>query len=66
VGVAAVQTGRRYVGFDISEEYVNLARRRIEKAVPPAAAGAGIGFLAGMGILAIAGIVYIIKHPLIP
>jgi len=29
--IAAVKTNRRYLGFDINEEYVNLARARIEK-----------------------------------
>lgn len=28
--VAAVQTGRRYVGYDVSEEYCALARQRVE------------------------------------
>ena len=28
--VAAVQTGRRYVGYDVSEEYCALARKRVE------------------------------------
>ena len=28
--LAALQTGRHYVGFDVSEEYVELARRRLE------------------------------------
>ncbi len=27
--VAAVQTGRRYVGYDVSEEYCSLARKRV-------------------------------------
>lgn len=30
--VAAVESGRRYVGYDISEEYVATARERVEKA----------------------------------
>ncbi|MQB01832.1 MAG: site-specific DNA-methyltransferase [Actinobacteria bacterium] len=30
--VAAVESGRRYVGYDISEEYVITARERVEKA----------------------------------
>jgi DNA modification methylase len=30
--VAALQAGRRYVGYDISQEYVDLAVRRLEKA----------------------------------
>jgi modification methylase len=32
--VAAVETGRRYVGYDISEEYVHTARQRILAAQP--------------------------------
>ncbi len=28
--VAAVQTGRRYVGYDVSEDYCALARKRVE------------------------------------
>lgn len=29
MGMAAVRTGHRYVGIDISEEYCDLARERI-------------------------------------
>lgn len=32
--VAAIKLGRYYVGFDISEEYVELARKRINKSAP--------------------------------
>lgn len=32
--VAAKVLGRKYVGFDISEEYCTLARRRLEKPLP--------------------------------
>lgn len=32
--IAAVKLGRHYVGFDISEEYVELARKRINKSTP--------------------------------
>ena len=32
-GVAAVALGRRFIGFDIQEEYVSLANSRIEKIV---------------------------------
>jgi site-specific DNA-methyltransferase (adenine-specific) len=28
--VAAVQTGRQYAGYDVSEEYCALARKRVE------------------------------------
>ncbi|MDI6887415.1 MAG: site-specific DNA-methyltransferase [Candidatus Thermoplasmatota archaeon] len=31
VAIAAIKTNRRYVGYDISKEYVNLAERRIKK-----------------------------------
>lgn len=31
--IAALQTGRRYIGVDLSKEYCELARRRIEEAV---------------------------------
>ncbi len=31
----AMQAGRQYLGFDISEEYCNLARRRVGQANPP-------------------------------
>ena len=33
-GVACVQTGRKFIGCEISEEYVKIARRRIADAVP--------------------------------
>lgn len=32
--VAALETGRRYVGYDISDEYLNVARERILAASP--------------------------------
>jgi site-specific DNA-methyltransferase (adenine-specific) len=32
-GVAAVQTGRRFIGYDTSPEYVALAGRRIQSAI---------------------------------
>jgi DNA modification methylase len=32
-GVACVQTGRRFVGIEISEQYFQIARRRIEQAM---------------------------------
>jgi DNA modification methylase len=32
--VAAVETGRRYVGYDISEDYLHTARERILAAHP--------------------------------
>jgi len=31
--IAALKTGRHFVGFDIYEDYVNLARRRIRETV---------------------------------
>jgi site-specific DNA-methyltransferase (adenine-specific) len=31
--VAALKTGRHFVGFDINEDYVNLARMRIRETV---------------------------------
>lgn len=31
VAVAAVETGRRYIGYDVSEEYCALARARVNK-----------------------------------
>jgi site-specific DNA-methyltransferase (adenine-specific) len=31
--VAAVMTGRRYIGYDIDEEYVRIARERVREAV---------------------------------
>jgi site-specific DNA-methyltransferase (adenine-specific) len=31
--VAAVQSGRRYVGYDISAEYIEIARRRLKDAL---------------------------------
>ncbi len=33
-GVAAIQTGRRFIGIEISEDYANIARRRISEAAP--------------------------------
>ena len=33
--LAALQAGRRYVGYDTSEEYVTLARQRLAAAQPP-------------------------------
>jgi DNA modification methylase len=33
--VAAVQTGRRYVGYELDPAYVELAQRRIDAAQPP-------------------------------
>ena len=32
-GVAALQLGRRFVGFDISEEYIELASKRLQDAL---------------------------------
>jgi site-specific DNA-methyltransferase (adenine-specific) len=34
-GVAAVRLGRRFVGMDVSEEYLNVARQRIEDETKP-------------------------------
>jgi len=34
--VAAKKLGRKYIGFDISEEYVDIARKRLEQTQPPA------------------------------
>jgi len=34
-GMVAVEEGRRFLGFDLSEEYCAMARRRIGKAQPP-------------------------------
>lgn len=31
-GVACMQTGRNFIGIEISEEYCNIARRRISEA----------------------------------
>jgi site-specific DNA-methyltransferase (adenine-specific) len=33
-GVACVQTGRKFIGCEIDEKYVEIARRRIAEAVP--------------------------------
>ena len=33
--LAALQAGRRYVGYDTSEEYVTLAEERLAAAQPP-------------------------------
>jgi site-specific DNA-methyltransferase (adenine-specific) len=33
-GVACVQTGRKFIGCEIDEKYVEIARKRIEAAVP--------------------------------
>ncbi len=33
-GVACVQSKRRYVGFDINQEYIKIAERRIREAAP--------------------------------
>ncbi len=33
--VAAARLGRRYVGYDLDESYVDLARRRVEEALQP-------------------------------
>ena len=32
-GVKAVQLGRKFIGIDVSEEYLEISRRRLEKAV---------------------------------
>jgi site-specific DNA-methyltransferase (adenine-specific) len=37
--VAAVRDGRRYAGYELSEEYAALAESRIEQARAPARAG---------------------------
>jgi site-specific DNA-methyltransferase (adenine-specific) len=31
--IAAIKTNRNYVGYDVNEEYVNLAQRRIKEFV---------------------------------
>ena len=33
-GVACMQTGRKFIGCEIDEKYVEIARRRIAEAVP--------------------------------
>lgn len=33
VGVAAIKTGRKFIGIEISEEYFAIAKRRIEQAI---------------------------------
>ena len=35
-GVACVQTGRRFIGIEISEDYADIARARITKAAEQA------------------------------
>ncbi|KKM88727.1 hypothetical protein LCGC14_1255830 [marine sediment metagenome] len=34
-GVVATQLGRRFIGIELNENYVQLARRRINKALQP-------------------------------
>ena len=34
-GVACVQTGRKFIGMEISEDYYNIAKKRIENAQLP-------------------------------
>jgi site-specific DNA-methyltransferase (adenine-specific) len=36
--VAAVEAGRRYVGYDVSQEYIDVAQNRIDKAAAEKAA----------------------------
>jgi len=33
-GVACMQTGRNFIGYEIDPKYCEIARRRIEAAVP--------------------------------
>ena len=43
--VAAAQLGRRYVGYDLDPEYVEISRRRVSEAGPrPPSAATGEGF----------------------
>jgi site-specific DNA-methyltransferase (adenine-specific) len=30
-GVAAVRLGRKYIGIDVSEEYLQISKKRLEK-----------------------------------
>ena len=30
-GVCAVNNGRKYIGIDLSEDYINMATRRLER-----------------------------------
>jgi site-specific DNA-methyltransferase (adenine-specific) len=37
VAIAAVETGRHYVGYDLDESFVELARRRVAEVARPEA-----------------------------
>jgi DNA modification methylase len=41
VGVVAVKHGRRFIGIDISQQFIEIARRRIESAAPLFVNGGG-------------------------